>query len=68
MEALVQNQNQKGRKSTVTGLAFGDYAMLVLTLAPYGMEDFPIFVREEINKVSKSLVFKGAIFIDAIIR
>ena len=52
-------------RATVTGLAFGDYAMLVLTLAPYGMEDFPIFVREEINKVAKSVGFNGAILIDA---
>ena len=52
-------------RATVTGLAFGDYAVLVLTLAPYGMEDFPIFVREEINKAAKSIGFNGAILIDA---
>ena len=52
-------------RATVTGIAFGDYAMLVLTLAPYGMEDFPIFVREEINKAAKSIGFNGAILIDA---
>ena len=52
-------------RATVTGLAFGDYAMLILTLAPYGMEDFPIFVREEINKASKSIGFNGVILIDA---
>ena len=52
-------------RATVSGLAFGDYAMLILTLAPYGMEDFPIFVREEINKAAKSIGFNGSILIDA---
>ena len=52
-------------RATVSGLAFGDYAMLILTLAPYGMEDFPIFVREEINIAAKSIGFNGSILIDA---
>ncbi|MBS58073.1 MAG: hypothetical protein CL735_04855 [Chloroflexi bacterium] len=52
-------------RATVSGLAFGDYAMLVLTLAPYGMEDFPIFVREKISKAAKSIGFNGVILIDA---
>lgn len=52
-------------RATVMGLAFGDYALLILTLAPYGMEDFPIFVREKIKHAAREIGFNGAILIDA---
>ena len=39
-------------KATVTGFGIGDHALIMITLSPHGMEDFPIFVREKINKLA----------------
>ena len=52
-------------KATATGFGIGDHALIMITLSPYGMEDFPIFVREEINKSALDIGFNGLILIDS---
>ena len=64
-DTCTEPQSTSIGRATVTGFALGDHAFLILTLAPYGMEDFPIFVREEIVTIAKNIGFNGAILIDA---
>ncbi|MBI2125952.1 MAG: DUF2070 family protein [Thaumarchaeota archaeon] len=52
-------------KATVTGMAFGDFAFVIITLAPHGMEDFPRTVKETIERKALELGYKGAFVIDA---
>ena len=52
-------------KATVTGFGIGDHALIMITLSPHGMEDFPIFVREKINKLALGVGFNGLILIDS---
>ena len=52
-------------KATVTGFGIGDHALIMITLSPHGMEDFPIFVREKINKSALGVGFNGLILIDS---
>jgi putative membrane protein len=51
-------------KATVTGLAFGFTLSIAITQAPYGMEDFPVEVRKEIEDYSSSKKFKNVLVID----
>lgn len=51
-------------KATVTGFAFGSICVIALTQAPYGMEDFPIGVREEIDQFAAGNGFKQVLVID----
>ena len=52
-------------KATATGFGIGDHALIMITLSPHGMEDFPIFVREKINKSALDVGFNGLILIDS---
>lgn len=52
------------RKATVTGIGFGSTCVIALTQAPYGMEDFPILVREDIDESAKKLGFRLTLIVD----
>ncbi len=49
---------RKQGKATVTGIAFGSTCLIALTQAPYGMEDFPIKVKKEIDQKAGEMGFK----------
>ena len=51
-------------KATVTGIAFGQTCLVMLTQAPHGMEDFPPSVRTEIQSYSKEAGFRYCLVID----
>lgn len=51
-------------KATVSGLAFGSTALLALTQAPHGMEDFPVEVKAAIEKEAEQLGFMNSFIID----
>lgn len=51
-------------KATATGIAFGSTCVIMLTQAPYGMEDFPATVRNEIESYSKNAGFKLCLVVD----
>lgn len=51
-------------KATVSGLAFGSTVAVTVTQAPYGMEDFPVEVREAIETYSAEKRFKNTLAID----
>ena len=52
-------------ESTVTGIAFGNTAMVILSMAPKGMEDVPNSVRTDIEKYSLRLGFNYILIIDS---
>jgi putative membrane protein len=51
-------------KATVTGLAFGSTVLVTITQAPYGMEDFPAQVRQQIEDYAGRKNFKNVLVID----
>ncbi len=51
-------------RSTTTGLAFGKAAVVMLSLAPYGMEDVPQSVRAEVEAHGKALGFSDVLVVD----
>lgn len=51
-------------KATVTGIAFGQTCLVMLTQAPYGMEDFPPSVRTEIQSGSEEAGFRYCLVVD----
>ncbi len=51
-------------KSTATGIAFGKTAVVMLSLAPYGMEDIPPSVRVELESHGSGLGFSSVLVID----
>lgn len=51
-------------KATVNGLALGSTALITITQAPHGMEDFPVSVSESIEAYSSKADFKNTIAID----
>ena len=51
-------------KARVTGFAFGKVAILLLSLAPYGMEDVPELIRREVENYAKMKSFNYALVID----
>jgi putative membrane protein len=51
-------------KATVTGLALGSTIAVAITQAPYGMEDFPVEVRQQIEDYSIEKKFKNVLVID----
>ena len=55
----------KMEESTVTGIAFGNTAMVILSMAPKGMEDVPNSIRTDIEKYSSSLGFHYILIIDS---
>jgi len=52
-------------KVTVSGIAFDGTALLTVTLAPEGMEDFPRYVGEKIRAEAVELGFSDLILVDA---
>lgn len=52
-------------RATVTGIAFKDTVLLTLTLSPYGSEDFPKEVRDQLEKLTKSAGFQNVVVIDS---
>ncbi len=51
-------------KASVTGIAFGSTLCIAITQAPYGMEDFPVEVRDEIESYAQEMKFKNVLVID----
>ena len=52
-------------KAIVNGIAFDETALLTITLAPEGMEDFPSEVSEKIRADAAKLGFNNLIIVDA---
>ncbi|MHB8566500.1 MAG: DUF2070 family protein [Nitrososphaerales archaeon] len=52
-------------KATVSGFALGLTALVFITQAPHGMEDFPVEVREAILEHSRKIGFAETLIIDA---
>lgn len=48
-----------------TGIAFGNTALLTLSLAPVGMEDVPLSMREDLELYATKLGFSGMLAIDS---
>lgn len=55
----------KVNNSTATALAFGDTAMVMLSLAPIGMDDIPQNVRREIESFGADLSFGDVLVVDS---
>lgn len=54
----------KINSSTSTGMAFGNTAMVMLSLAPNGMEDIPQSVRSELESFGATLGFPDVLVVD----
>ncbi|HXX96080.1 MAG TPA: DUF2070 family protein [Candidatus Bathyarchaeia archaeon] len=52
-------------KSTATGIIFGDTAMVILSMAPVGMEDVPESIRIALEKYSSHLGLKHILVVDS---
>ncbi|MEM3517648.1 MAG: DUF2070 family protein [Nitrososphaerales archaeon] len=51
-------------KATAIGIAFGDTVLIMLTLSPFGMEDLPLGLKQNIENLALKLGYKHAIIID----
>src|SRR5215207_2641111 len=51
-------------KSTSTGIAFGNTAMVMLSLAPTGMEDIPRAVSSELESFGATIGFSDVLVVD----
>jgi putative membrane protein len=54
----------KVNNSTTTGVAFGNAALILLSLAPKGMEDIPQSVRTELESFAVGLGFSDVLVVD----
>ena len=54
----------KINNSTSTGIAFGSTAMVMLSLAPKGMEDIPRAVNSELESFSSTIGFSDVLVVD----
>ena len=54
----------KKNNSTSTGIAFGDTAMVMLSLAPTGMEDIPRSVSSELESFGATIGFSDVLVVD----
>src|SRR5918999_5404576 len=54
----------KINNSTSTGIAFGDTAMVMLSLAPTGMEDIPRSVSSELESFGSAIGFSDILVVD----
>ena len=52
-------------KSTATGIIFGDIAMVILSMAPEGMEDVPESIRIALERYSSHLGLKHILVVDS---
>ncbi len=57
---VVKNVN----KATVSGISFGTTALIMITQAPHGMEDFPVEVKTDIEAYAGKLGFKNLLLVD----
>jgi putative membrane protein len=55
----------KNKKATVTGIIFDNTPILMLSFAPYGMEDIPEEISKELETYSKNEGFKRLFIIDS---
>jgi len=55
----------KNKNAIATGITFGNTAILILSYAPYGMEDIPEKIGIELNKYAKKIGFKKIFIIDS---
>ncbi|MGB9660309.1 MAG: DUF2070 family protein [Nitrososphaerales archaeon] len=51
-------------KATATCFAFGETALIMLTLSPFGMEDLPLDLKQKIEDLALKLGYKHAVIID----
>ena len=51
--------------ATITGIAFGEQALILITMSPHGSEDFPKHVKDRINKIALDIGFSGSVIIDS---
>lgn len=52
------------RQATSTGIAFGKTAILMISLAPKGMDDIPYRIREELESYGQNIGFANVLVID----
>ena len=57
-------QTKIGR-STATGIIFGDSAIVILSMAPVGMEDIPESIRKALEEYSSNLGLKHILVVDS---
>jgi len=55
----------KNKKATATGIIFDNTPILMLSFAPYGMEDIPEEISKELETYSKNEGFKRLFIIDS---
>ena len=55
----------KNKKATATGILFDNIPILILSFAPYGMEDIPEEISKELETYSKNEGFKRLFIIDS---
>jgi putative membrane protein len=63
-DACTKPSQVKEGRSTATGIAFGRTAVVMLSLAPYGMEDLPQSVKTELEGHGKEIGFSSVLVID----
>ncbi len=51
-------------KATATCFAFGETALIMLTLSPFGMEDLPLDLKQKIEDLALKFGYKHAVVID----
>ena len=51
-------------KSRVTGLLFGNYPLLFLSLSPHGMEDIPSYMKTEIEQYARNRNYSRTMIVD----
>ena len=49
----------------VLGIAFGDTALLTLTLSPFETEDLPSYVKDRIEELGRKVDFKEVVVVDS---
>jgi putative membrane protein len=62
--STIPYQTKIGR-STATGIIFGDSAIVVLSMAPVGMEDIPESIRIALEEYSSNLGLKHILVVDS---
>ncbi|MYJ28346.1 MAG: DUF2070 family protein [Cenarchaeum sp. SB0672_bin_9] len=51
-------------KTRVSGIAFGDNAILFMSMSPYGMEDLPSIIKTESDKHGRAVGFGRVMLVD----
>tara|TARA_Y100000294_G_scaffold150639_1_gene148036 strand:- start:618 stop:2369 length:1752 start_codon:yes stop_codon:yes gene_type:complete len=63
-ETCSRHITAKSGKAIANGFAFGDYAIIFLTLSPNGMEDFPREIKKPLEEEAIKSGFKRLILVD----